>query len=96
MLPLNSGLTPDQPNRRRTYQRVSSRELLDSVTTFKNRGFYRIEVLRRQVCVAEYYIVKGFPKPSYWSVLTSDSDFHSDHHFKSLTAAKHFCIEQSV
>jgi hypothetical protein len=96
MVPLDSGSTPDQPNRKRTHVRVSPRELFDSVTTCKGKGFYRIEVLCRHALVAEYFVVKGFPKKNYWSVLTSENDFRSDNHFKSLSAAKEFCVEQSI
>ena len=96
IVPRDSGSTPDQPNRKRTRLRVSPRDLFDSVTTCKGKGFYRIEVLCRHVLVAEYFVVKGFPKKHCWSVLTSESDFHSDNHFKSLAAAKDFCVERSI
>ncbi len=87
---------PNQPNRKRTRLSLSTREFFDSVTTCKGNGFYRIEVLCRHSFVAEYFVVKGFPKKNYWNVLTSENDFQSDSHFKSLTAAKDFCVEQSI
>ncbi|MDX1928336.1 MAG: hypothetical protein SFV81_17545 [Pirellulaceae bacterium] len=92
----DTGSTPDQPNRKRNRPSVSARDFLDSVTTCKGKGFYRIEVLYRHVLVAEYFVAKGFPKKNHWSVLTSEHDFRSDNHFKSLTAAKEFCVELST
>ena len=80
----------------RAHPTLSEHDLFDSVTTFKGKGFYRVDVLYRQVLVAEYFVVKGFPKESHWSILASECDFRSDHHFKTLAEAKRFCIEQSI
>lgn len=88
--------TPGQPYRKARRIEVPSHEFFDSVTTCEGKGHYKIEVLRRQMKVAEYFVVKGFPKPSYWFVFSGQSEFHCDRHFKTLTAAKDFCVAHSM
>lgn len=95
-VPHNFEPTPGRPYRKPSRISLPTREFCDTVTTCEGKGYYRVEVLYRQVAVAEYFVVKGFPKPSYWCVFTSESDFDGECHFKTLTAAKDFCVEHSI
>lgn len=65
---------------------------LDSVTNYIAAGFYRIEVLDHGQSIAEYFVVKGYPKKTYWCVLSSSNRLETHHLFKTLRDARDFCV----
>jgi len=73
---------------------VDASALLDSITTSVSSGFYRIQVLNRNSLVAEYFVVKGYPKRTYWCVLSSNNRLETHYLFKTLREAREFCVHQ--
>ncbi len=96
IVPRDSDSNRNRPDRISARNGLPSRCFLDSVTTCKGKGIYGVKVLFGFVEVAEYYVVKGFAKKSYWSVLNSESEPATNQHFKSLNAATNYCVEKSI
>jgi hypothetical protein len=67
---------------------------VDAKTTKICSGFYRLEVLRYCEIVAEFFVVKGYPKKSSWSVLTNENHLQTHQQFKRLCDAKAFCTHR--
>ncbi len=65
---------------------------LDSVTECIGCGFYRVEVLDHGRNIAEYFVVKGYPKKTYWCVLSSTNRLETHYLFKTLREAREFCV----
>ncbi|MDX1928318.1 MAG: hypothetical protein SFV81_17455 [Pirellulaceae bacterium] len=68
---------------------------VDVKTTKICSGFYRLEVLRYCRIVAEYFVVKGYPKKSSWGVLTNENHLQTHQQFKRLGDAKAFCTRRT-
>ncbi len=73
-------------------QNVCANPHLDSVTEFLAAGFYRVKVLSRNLPVAEYFVVKGYPMKSYWCVLSSHNHLETHLLFKTLSDARDYCV----
>jgi len=88
---------PDQPNRRFSPRKgFSSLDFKDSVTIFLRKGSYRVLILNRHVVIAEFFIVKGYPKKRHWSIRSDENGLQAEGHFKTLHAAVTFCLAVSV
>lgn len=66
---------------------------IDSVTTCLAAGFHRIDIIYTNQKVAEFYVVKGYPMKSFWSVLSAENHLQTHELFRTLHEAREFCMQ---
>jgi hypothetical protein len=70
--------------------------LTDSRTECLSKGFHRVQVLRCCVVVAEFYVLRGFPKKSQWCLLSATSRLQSQLLFPTLNEAREHGIQLTI